>query len=152
MISTQNRRGFLKIATSLVGALSIAKYSEPLFAIPNAYKDWIEDKGDFFIVRVPDFKSFANELLAKPVIFLMGEKSIIRGVNVQGFANLYAPKGGACIDSIFDARQMTIERIRPILELKNAENTKFELTGCAVYTPSTHKGDFVNSFTLMPPP
>lgn len=112
------RRGFLKIACSIIGSVGIAKYAEPFFKIANTYSDWIEDKGDFLIVRIPDFKTFKSESLLKPTIFLLGQNSIIKNIDVEGFVNIHAPKGGACYESRFDTSKMSIERQRPVVELK----------------------------------
>jgi hypothetical protein len=115
------RRTFLKAGTAVLGALTLAKYTEPLIAMPDSSHEWIEDKGDFVIVRVPDFKTFANEVIDRPAIIIMGEKSVVREVDVQGYVNVYAPKGGYVTSSRFDASKMMVARARPVMELK-AEN------------------------------
>jgi hypothetical protein len=116
------RRGFLKIGAAIVGGIAISRYAEPVIKIEQSH-DWIEDRGDFVIVRVPDFKSFAKETIDKPAIFILGEKSVIDTVAVAGFANIYAPKGGLVIGSQFDASKMATELERSVLNIKG---------GCAV--------------------
>jgi hypothetical protein len=72
------RRTFLRLTGAAAGALVIAKYAEPLAVLAD-HGPWVEDKGDFYIVRVPDFKTFANEHLEKPTIFLLGESATVCG-------------------------------------------------------------------------
>ena len=112
------RRGFLKLGAALIGALTLTKYAEPLVTVADTHHDWIEDKGDYLIVRVPDFKTFANEVISKPVIFILGEQAIVRAVDVEGFANIYAPKGGLVTATRFDGSRMVTEKERPLVNLK----------------------------------
>jgi hypothetical protein len=128
------RRTFLKAGTAVLGALTLARYTEPLIAMLDSSHEWIEDKGDFVIVRVPDFKTFADEVIAKPAIFIMGEKSVVRAVDVKGYVNLYAPKGGMVTASRFDASKMLVARARPVMELK-AENVV--ICGCHFFGNDT---------------
>lgn len=114
------RRTFLKLAGA-VSALGLVRYEEPLQAIPNErVGDWIEDRGDFYIVRVPRWKSFANEFLHKPTIFLLEEGSLISHIGVLGFVNLQSPHGATAIDLAIDASRCSVRRKRPILEVQNA--------------------------------
>lgn len=112
------RRGFLKLAAAVIGGMAVTKYAEPLIQVAGAHHDWIEDKGDYCIIRVPDFKTFANEIIAKPVIFIMGEQAIVRSVDVGGFANVYAPKGGMVDACRFDGSRMVTEQKRPLVNIK----------------------------------
>lgn len=123
------RRGFLKLMGAAGAAVALARYSEPVIAMP-ACKDWIEDKGDYYIVRVPDFKTFVNVKLDKPAIFGLGEAAVVRGVSVMGFSNVYAPRGGKVLESQFDARGMTVGRARSVVHLAGSD---MELSGCTVY-------------------
>ena len=111
---TQQRRGFLKLISAAAGALALARYAEPFVAVADTHRDWIEDNGDYLVVRVPDFKTFANETLKKPVIFLLGQQAIVRHVDVAGFVNLFSPKGGIIYGSCFDCSQMVTENKRPV--------------------------------------
>jgi hypothetical protein len=120
------RRTFLRLTGAAAGALVIAKYAEPLAVLAD-HGPWVEDKGDFYIVRVPDFKTFANEHLEKPTIFLLGESATVRSVDVDGFANIFAPKGGIFTQSRIDSSRMAAERARPALTLKGA---RFAVTDC----------------------
>ncbi len=117
------RRGFLKLGAALIGALTLTKYAEPLVAVADTHHDWIEDKGDYCIIRVPDFKTFAHEAISKPVIFILGEQAIVRAVEVEGFANIYAPKGGLVTASRFDGSRMVTEKDRPLVNLKAKDIT-----------------------------
>ena len=111
------RRGFIKIGMAVVGAFTLAKYAEPLIEVSDLHQ-WIEDKGDFYIIRVPDFKTFAKETLNKPTIFLLGEQATVRDVEIFGYANVYAPKGGTITQSRIDGSKMITEVERPLLTLK----------------------------------
>lgn len=117
------RRGFLKLGAALIGAMTLAKYAEPVVAVAETHHDWIEDKGDYCIVRVPDFKTFAHEAISKPVIFILGEQAIVRAVEVEGFANIYAPNGGLVTASRFDASRVVTEKERPVINLKAKDIT-----------------------------
>jgi hypothetical protein len=117
------RRGFLKLGAALVGALVLTRYAEPVVAVADTHHDWVEDKGDYVIVRVPDFKTFANEVISKPVIFILGEQAIVRAVEVEGFANIYAPKGGTVLESRFDASRMAVENERAVVGVKGKHIT-----------------------------
>jgi hypothetical protein len=105
------KRGFLKVAGGVAGALGLQLYSEPLIAIPKRH-EWIEDRGDFYIARVPSHKTFSHERLEKPTIFQAGERSVIRNVTVEGYANFYfAP--GLYVDELFiDATHMKTQQDR----------------------------------------
>lgn len=116
-IMTQ-RRGFLKLAAAFIGGMVITKYAEPIIQIANTHHDWIEDKGDYCIVRVPDFKTFAKEVIDKPVIFILGEKAVVHSLAVCGCVNVYAPKGGMVNDCHFDASRMATEQKRTIITAK----------------------------------
>ena len=118
------RRGFIKIGMAVVGAFTLAKYAEPLIEVSDLHQ-WIEDKGDFYIIRIPDFKTFAKETLNKPTIFILGEQSTVRDVEIFGYANVYAPKGGLITDMLFDGRKMVTEKARPLVVL-NARGLKLE--------------------------
>ncbi len=125
-LSFQSRRGFLKLAASVVGALSLARYAEPILAIADRHHDWIEDKGDYLIVRVPDFKTFANETLNKPVIFLLGQEATVHHVEVNAFSNVHSPKGGRIYGSRFDGSQMETEMPRPLVVIKGGDGLVIE--------------------------
>lgn len=116
------RRGFLKLvvaAATTVGALKITRYAEPLLPIADVAHDWIEDRGDFYVVRVPDFKIFAREILRKPTIFLLGQQATVYDVAVDSFSNIYAPKGGLVKDCCFDASEDETEQARAVIITKS---------------------------------
>ena len=125
-----NRRTFAKIGTALMGGLVLAKYAEPLALVPTEYRDWIEDRGDFFIVRVPDYKTFERETLNKPTIILMGERTTVRDIEVQGYTNVHAPKGGRIDECTFDTRTMVVEKPREVIRLA-AEH--LSVMNCTLY-------------------
>lgn len=98
------RRSFLKLSA----AAGITLYAEPLILLPDGVP-WVEDKGDFYILRVPDGKSVNGLKLDKPTIVLAGAKSIISNVDIDGFCNIFA-KPAAVIDGLWvDARHSMAE-------------------------------------------
>lgn len=108
------RRGFLKVATMMVGSLLVAKYIEPIIQIVTPEKhSWIEDKGDFYIVRVPKNKIFANEHLDKPTIFLMDDSSYVHDVNVEGYSNIMMTGKCKLLNCNFDTSKMVVQENRP---------------------------------------
>lgn len=121
MSTNATRRGFLKLGTAVIGGMAITRYAEPIIQLADRL-EWVEDKGDYCIIRVPDFKTFANESITKPAIFILGELAIVRSVRVEGFANIYAPKGGRVMDSLFDSSRMVVKKERPVVNL-NAKDT-----------------------------
>jgi hypothetical protein len=117
------RRTFLKLAGAAVGALALTRYAEPLALVSDVrpkYADWIEDRGDFYIVRVPDFQSFARERLKKPTILLLGENATVADIQVDAFVNIQAPKGGRIMACSFDARNVRVGRNRPVVEITDS--------------------------------
>lgn len=83
------RRTFLKAGTALGAGKLLTLYTEPLseIVVPKKH-EWIEDKGDFYIVRVPDYKTFAGECLNRNTIFLVGVGATVHQVSVTGYANV----------------------------------------------------------------
>lgn len=99
------RRGFLKLGAVTVGGLAVTKYAEPFITTPES-KDWITDKGDYVIVRVPDYKTFAREVIDKPAIFILGTRSFVSGVDVTGFVNVAFSPG-----SVFEQSRINCEKV-----------------------------------------
>lgn len=131
--ATSTRRTFLKLVGAAAGALGITQYAEPLAIVPDAPPkrgDWIEDRGDFFVVRVPAFHVFASETLDKPTIFILGYQALLRDVLVRGFANVAVPRGGRVLRCHFDASNMAVGRNRPVLELIGSRAT---VESCAFF-------------------
>lgn len=129
----QNRRSFLKTGTTLVGGVLLTKYIEPIVPIAELNKhEWIEDKGDFYIVRVPDSKTFAKEILDKPTIFLLGHYSVVKDIVVNGYINV-AIKGESLIhDCIIDASKIMLPSHRPMAVVDHGylEANKLRLERC----------------------
>lgn len=122
------RRAFMKMAgvAGLAAAAPITLYSQPLVRVTNSH-EWIEDRGDFYIVRVPDGKTFAEEALEKPTIIQMGARSKIRRIWIEGFTNVYAAGEFSIEASSFDARGMATSARRPVLHLNGRGGS---VTGC----------------------
>jgi hypothetical protein len=143
------RRGFLKLAA----ASGIAMYAEPIVRMALSYRDWIEDRGDFFIVRVPDFKSFANEDLSKPVVFLLGQQAAVRAVRVAGFVNVQAPRGAVIAECEFDARMVSVGRDRPVVTLAgNDIHMRDSRLLCGAVTAGAFEYQFPADYLSLEPP
>lgn len=110
------RRTFLKLGA----ALGLVRYAEPLQALAERgsplRSEWVEDRGDFLVVRVPAFQTFADARLPKPTLFLLGEQAVVSHVRVLGFANVSAPNAGRITDCTFDASECAVARERAVLE------------------------------------
>lgn len=109
------RRSFLKVGVTVGG---LVLFREPLSRLLPTHHDWVEDKGDFYIVRVPEKKVFLNETLAKPTIFLLGALAAVKAVEVKGFANIFMPRGGSVEGCHFDGSKMKTDKDRPVLLLQ----------------------------------
>jgi hypothetical protein len=118
------RRGFLKVATMMVGSVLVAKYIEPAIELIKPEKHtWIEDKGDFYIVRVPEYKTFAKEILDKPTIFLMDHHSTVTQVDVKGYSNIKMSGYCTVTESRFDVSEMITEQERSVLLVNGTGTT-----------------------------
>lgn len=113
-----SRRTFLKIGSILTGGLVLSKYTEPIVEIVEPYRHrWVEDMGDFYIVRVPDSKSFSNELLDKPTIFLLERFAIVNSVSVIGYSNISHKGQSKIYDCMFDCSEMVMSTNRAVLHI-----------------------------------
>lgn len=95
------RRTFMKLGVQAVGALSVVRYADAFQPIPES-RMWIEDKGDFCIVRVPENKTFDNEVFEKPVIFIMGDGANVLRTTVNSFSNFAVGRNALVSDCVFD--------------------------------------------------
>ena len=129
-----NKRGFLKLASALVGGLMVTKLSAaPIIDFTKKVShDWVEDRGDFYIVRVPDYKTFSNEVLDKPTVFLLGDQTTVRGVSIDGYANVYSKNGYIrIVESRFDCSLHTFDTNRNIIEASGYK--QLDIFGCQFY-------------------
>jgi hypothetical protein len=102
------RRVFLGAGAVAAGGLLVKSYTEPLGQVAAEYKDWIEDKDDYCIIRVPDGKAFINERIDKNVILLLGAYSTFKGVDVRGYANIATRGPVSIVGCRFNARGFDI--------------------------------------------
>lgn len=107
------RRSFLALA----GATSLACYAEPFTLIQDARHEWIEDKGDYVIIRVPDFKTFASETISKPAILLLGQGATARDVEFGSYLNLHGKPQSRLMKFRLDASRATTQTPRPTLRM-----------------------------------
>lgn len=116
-----SRRGFLKTSMALIGGAVIATYVEPLITLVNTPRDWIEDRNDFYIVRIPDGKTFAKETLTKPTLFVFGLGSVVDRVQVSGFVNLCGGAGTRVTNSFFDCSKCFIEGRKSVVHVASMQ-------------------------------
>lgn len=134
-----NKRGFLKIASALVGGLTFSKYTNAELLVPeknvSVFQDWIEDRGDFYVVRVPDFKSFSNEILNKPTVFLAGHNSSISRIRIDGFVNIHSKNGHIRLtESEIDATRHAFDGRRSVIEVSGYSGLEF--SDCHIKCPA----------------
>lgn len=137
-----NKRGFLKIASALVGGLTLSKYTNAEFFVSekkvSAFQDWIEDRGDFYVVTIPDFKSFSNEILNKPTVFLAGHNSSISRIRITGFVNIHSKNGHVLLtESEIDVTQHAVDCRRYVIEASGYSG--IELSGCHIKCPENNQ-------------
>ena len=112
------RRSFLSVLAGASAALGLARYAEPFALTPDAHHEWVEDKGDYVIIRVPDFKTFARETINKPAILLLGKEATAHDVKFKSYLNLHGKPGSVLRDFSVDASRATTETPRPTVRLK----------------------------------
>lgn len=128
MVST--RRAFLRALGAAAAAIGITRYAEPELLIPDVHHDWIEDRGDFYVVRVPDFKTFANETLNKPTIFLLGQESTMKYVEVNSYANIAMGLGASVLSSRFDSSKAQAGKPRATVNVNVKADKHGQISGC----------------------
>jgi hypothetical protein len=136
------RRAFLKTASVISGGVMLPVYSEPLIQF-SEYRNWVQDKGDYYIVNVPERKVFGNENLDKPTIFLLGVSSSVVNVSITGFTNIRGSKGVAIRNFYVDTRNCRSDTNRASIILQNfmtsvVENVRVEappdqMTGISMF-------------------
>lgn len=132
----KTRRGFFKVLGAVASAAYLPTlYQEKNFQMADSYRDWIEDMGDFYIVRVPDLMTFSKVTLDKPTILQLGFRSVFSNCKIQGYTNVYNTGGEfKLIDNIFDASGIRLTKNRYPLEFKG------KIRNSAVYQTHSPKG------------
>lgn len=108
---TLSRRGFMVAASALAASVGIGNKLVTLIETENEtpiqkYSDWITDRGDYYIVRIPHGKSFSNHTFDKSVAFYMENDTTVSNVSVNGFTNLIMQQKDSRVmvrDSLFDS-------------------------------------------------
>lgn len=115
------RRGFLKLATTMIGGITVAQYVQPEMSLPELHP-WVTDMGDFYYVRIPDFKTFRGETLDKPCVFLAGERSTACDLKIRGYVDLHFPRHMTFKDNEVDVSEFLIEGRNNPVELFGANS------------------------------
>lgn len=91
------RRNFLKnafaVATTAAATGACAKQFITIdeIIVPEEKPiDWIIDKGEYYLVNIPDGKTLKRERLDKPSIIKMGQGSTIGDLTVVGYCNIFS--------------------------------------------------------------
>jgi hypothetical protein len=110
----------MKIATTLVGSVLVAQYVEPLVAMP-APKRFVDDRGDYLIVRIPNGECVHDEEFKKPILLILeGPYALFSSCLVTGFANVLAPNGGSIHDCYFDGIAMRTKKPRAVVHVETS--------------------------------
>jgi hypothetical protein len=110
------RRGFLKLATTFVGGIAVAQYVQPEMVLPELHP-WVTDMGNFYYVKIPAGRTFSNEKLDKPCVFLFGERSTACNLEINGFVDAHFPQGMFFKDNTIDASRYLIDGRTDAIEL-----------------------------------
>jgi hypothetical protein len=121
------RRGFLRLAGAAALAVTLPLYREvPQLVVPKPFnqRDWIEDQGDFYVVRVPEGRTMTREqLLDKPVVFFMGARSALEAVEAAT-AIVYAPLHARLTDCVFSSASQRFDKERAVLTIAGKSNVE----------------------------
>lgn len=134
------RRTFLKVLGAGAAVASAPQLYREAHRFVAKPKDWIEDHGDFLVVRVPDGKTFAKERLRKPVLLFMGNRTLFHDCEIAGFCNVYAGEEFAITDTFFDVSQMRLTEDRAALHLLKGSHGL--LSRISVRFPAHQASDF----------
>jgi hypothetical protein len=131
----------MKIATTLVGSVLVAQYVEPLVAMP-APKRFVDDRGDYLIVRIPNGEHVRDEEFKKPILLVLeGPYALFSSCLVTGFANVLAPNGGLIYDCLFDGAAMRTKNPRSVV-LVESGTQGMEINGCSMITNDYNSSAF----------
>lgn len=92
-----SRRGFIAAASALSASVAAAMNLPSGIKLLNETdneepveksKDWITDRGDYYIVHVPEGKTFKNEDLDKSTVFYLENYSTATNMSINGFVNI----------------------------------------------------------------
>lgn len=92
-----SRRGFIAAASALSASVAAAMNLPTGIKLLNETdneepveksKDWITDRGDYYIVHVPEGKTFKNEDLDKSTVFYLENYSTATNMSINGFVNI----------------------------------------------------------------
>lgn len=112
------RRGFLKMLGALGASTGLVTYAEPLMKLAPVRHEWIEDRGDFVIIRVPDYKSFAHEVIEKPAIMFLGYGAAAEFLEFRSYLNVDFGQGSWLRHSEVDTTRSRTELQRSTLRMR----------------------------------
>lgn len=123
------RRGFIKLGVSAAGLATIGiKFTE------EPTKNWITDSGDFYTVVVPDGKILAGERFDKPVLLILGDYSVAKQLEVDGFVNIHSKNKG--VGRLEDSH-ISLEKFDPAVKSMGAltlSTAGVHVKGCSLKT------------------
>lgn len=133
------RRGFLRVLSGASAVIAITSTARSLMLydeqdlerpISLRYRDWVEDRGDFYVVRVPSGKSFAKEFLNKPVVMILGRGSLATNLRIDGFVNLYGDRGSVLSNTYIDSSGYQSVQSRSALKLYPTNVERVSVSNC----------------------
>lgn len=133
-----SRRGFLKVGVASVAGTLLTKYTEPLVRLAYNKSDWITDKGDYYILQIPESKSFSNMEFDKPLIVVMGNSSRLKEISVSGLTNVIMGHYTTINSCRFDSRSFLSEEQRPVVKLSVRGSDNWIVSDCSFFAgPNT---------------
>lgn len=151
-----HRRSFLRIGAAAAGVLMLPVYAEPEGNEPieeSAQKNWVDDRGSFYLVRVPDEKTFSREMFDKPTIFLLGVNARVSQCAVFGHTNILMKSGSQFVESEVDVRRCLIQDPRPPMVIQSDPHTNVFLERLYIKNSDQCKsqpGIFLNNLNGKP--
>ena len=134
------RRGFLQIFGATAAAVGLTRYAEPFVSIAPRH-EWIEDRGDFLIIRVPDGKTFAREVIDKPAILFLGANAIAHTLQFRSYLNVDVQPLGMLRDSDINASARTTEQRRATMRIRG-QGGRFESLSVTAGSHDTYCMEF----------
>ena len=103
-------------------ATSYAEQQELVTIDNTVSKDWITDKGNYYLVVVPSYKLLKNESFDKPVLFILQEGAMVDSVCVDGFTTVVCERGGHFLNSYIDCKETLLTKPRSAVLIDKTSN------------------------------
>jgi hypothetical protein len=138
------RRTFLKLSGSALGAalalkgLNLFAEQEEEIDFAPQQSDWIVDRGNYYIVTVPEGKSFSRYDFDKPVLFMLKDRAEVSEVSIDGFITIVGSANCSFLSSKVDTSKTVLQKPRAAI-LIDRETRELVCKGNHIVTgPSSH--------------